>query len=67
MKILLNGEEKCISDNSNLIDIVSEMQNILPKFFVIELNGNVVYKEEYKTTVLKDNDSLEVVVFAGGG
>lgn len=33
----------------------------------VERNGDIVFKAEYGTTVIEDNDSLEVVSFVGGG
>jgi thiamine biosynthesis protein ThiS len=35
--------------------------------FVAELNMNIVQKNDYLTTILKDGDKLEVVTFFGGG
>lgn len=32
-----------------------------------ELNGDIVSKAQYDTTVLRDGDELEVVSFVGGG
>ncbi len=33
----------------------------------VELNGEILLKSEYDTTVLADGDSVEVVSFVGGG
>ena len=33
----------------------------------VELNGRIVLKAEYETTVLEENDSIEIVTFVGGG
>ncbi|MDO5123397.1 MAG: sulfur carrier protein ThiS [Eubacteriales bacterium] len=33
----------------------------------VERNGEIVFKSQYGETVLKDEDSLEVVSFVGGG
>lgn len=33
----------------------------------VELNGEIVPKAKYATTVLSNGDSLEVVSFVGGG
>ena len=37
------------------------------KRIAVELNGDIVFKSLYSTTVLKDGDSIEVVSFVGGG
>lgn len=33
----------------------------------VELNGNILPKAQYKSTVLHDGDSIEIVSFVGGG
>ncbi len=33
----------------------------------VEKNGEIVPKAQYDSTILKDDDSLEVVSFVGGG
>ena len=33
----------------------------------VELNGSIVPRMEYGNTVLKDDDSVEIVGFVGGG
>lgn len=65
MKIFINGEEKEVKNNSTVKDLVGIIKNTLPKMFVIELNGEVVYKENYEITILVENDKVEVVNFAG--
>lgn len=34
---------------------------------VVEVNYDIVAKEQYKTRVLEDSDSVEIVGFVGGG
>ena len=33
----------------------------------VELNGRIVPRSEYSKTMLKDDDSVEIVGFVGGG
>lgn len=33
----------------------------------VELNGDILPKTQYESTVLKDGDSVEIVSFVGGG
>lgn len=33
----------------------------------VEKNGEIVPRSQYETTVLEDNDSVEIVGFVGGG
>ena len=34
---------------------------------VVELNGNIVSKEDYRNVNLNDDDTIEVISFVGGG
>lgn len=36
-------------------------------FIAVEYNSEILPKAEYKSTLLKENDKLEVVSFVGGG
>ncbi|MEI7474932.1 MAG: sulfur carrier protein ThiS [bacterium] len=66
IKIYLNGNDKEIDKDSTVEQVVStfDMKNPM---FVVELNLNIVQKNEYSATTLKDGDKLEVVTFFGGG
>ncbi len=33
----------------------------------VEINGNIIPKSKYQTTILKQNDTIEIVSFVGGG
>ena len=37
------------------------------KRIAVERNGEIVFKSQYSETVLNDGDSIEVVIFVGGG
>lgn len=41
--------------------------NYDPKRIAVERNGEIVFKSQYDSTVLKDGDVLEIVSFVGGG
>lgn len=66
MKITINGDERIINES---IDLVSLLQNLeLPlQRIAVELNRNVVRRDDWKTIEVKDGDKLEIVHFVGGG
>lgn len=33
----------------------------------VERNGEIIFKSQYQSTILKDGDILEIVSFVGGG
>jgi sulfur carrier protein len=66
VKITLNGKDIDIKENSTITDMLTEM-NHLSKMIVVELNLNIILKENYAKTTLNEGDSIEIVSFAGGG
>ena len=66
MKVKVNGQIEKVKENITLLDFV-ESKGLKPENVVIEYNLNIVKSEEWSNTVLKENDSLEVLSFVGGG
>lgn len=65
MELKVNGEMR-ITDISSLYDLITDM-GLESTRVAAELNGNIVPRAEFKNTVLKNGDSLEIVNFVGGG
>lgn len=65
MRIRLNGEpyESAAATVAELLDRLGIQRGRV----AVELNLNILPKEEYSTTLLKEDDQLEVVRFVGGG
>ena len=68
MKLLIsvNGEKKEIAEGLTITQLLEEL-NIRPGRVVIELNRDIVSREAYGSTILKEGDALEIVHFVGGG
>lgn len=63
--VTVNGKET-VAAGKTLGELVSDMGYKL-QFIAVELNGSIVKKDAYDSTVLNDGDKLEVVSFVGGG
>lgn len=66
MKIILNGEEAHIDDNVTLAEL-SERQGLGEVRYAIEVNEEIVPRNEHSTLTLKENDKVEIVTAIGGG
>ncbi len=66
MRIILNGQEINITDGTDLITLL-KWEDLDPAVVVVELNGNILSANTFENTILKDNDSLEILHFVGGG
>ena len=66
MTIFINGEARELDGISTLASLLDALD--LPKQRVaIELNKNVVRKQDWDSTTVADHDRVEVVHFVGGG
>ena len=66
IKIKLNGKIKTIDENSTLFNIIKESKIPIKKV-AIELNKEIVDKNNMQKINLKKNDKIEIVHFIGGG
>ena len=62
----VNGEDLQIKDNISLYDFL-KLQGYDTLKVAVELNGDIVPKSQYKDTILKNEYTMEVVSFVGGG
>ncbi len=64
-----------ITVNGEPVDIESEMSveqlldtvDVPPNYLAVEVNANVVAREQYSQTIVHDGDQVEVVTLVGGG
>lgn len=63
--VKINGKHFDVAGKS-ILEYLSDTTYDMSKI-AIECNGHIVPKAEYADTVLRDEDSLEVVSFVGGG
>lgn len=66
MSITVNGECFEIVPETTLYQWL-EARNINPATVIVEYNGNILARENWSDTVLKDKDSIEILQFMGGG
>ena len=66
IKIRLNGRYIKIQDKITLIKLIKKFKVPINKV-AIELNRAIVNKKSLGKTIIKKNDSIEIVHFIGGG
>ena len=68
MKITLNGEIYVLSnaENPTILDLTEQLK-IDVKKLAIEKNLEIIPKENFATTKLKEGDEIEMIHFIGGG
>ncbi len=65
MELIINGEKKNLECEKvlELLDVL----NLDKDTVAVELNKNIVHRDKFNNTKLKDNDKLEIVKVVGGG
>jgi thiamine biosynthesis protein ThiS len=66
MKVFVNGDEKEFGVGISLAELITQLDLPAPRI-AIELNREVVRRSDWGSTILKDDDRIEIVHFVGGG
>ena len=66
MQVQINGETKQLADGATVADLVAQFQ-LTPKRIAVEVNRDLVPRDTYDRTVIKDGDHIEIVTLVGGG
>ena len=66
MKIIVNGNNKVFKDNATLLEVLKEL-DLVDKVMAAAVNMEIIKQDSWDTYILKDNDTLELLDFVGGG
>lgn len=65
MQIKVNG--KLENYNFETIFLANFLSNKNLKNVAVELNGDIIDPKDFSSTMIKNNDVLEIIMFMGGG
>lgn len=66
MRVYINGESKEVQGTPSLADLINQLELPAPRI-AVELNREVVRRNEWSATMLHEDDRIEIVHFVGGG
>lgn len=66
MQIIVNGEKKEVRKDLTVLELLSEL-NLPTERVAVEVNKEVVRRQDWEFTKVKENDCIEIVHFVGGG
>jgi len=66
MNLIVNGHPQTSADGLSLTGLLEQL-HLDPQRVAVELNQQVILRENFGTTDLNDGDRLELVQFVGGG
>ena len=69
MTLHINGDERTFPDSSTPFTLAALIETLGMKSdrVAVELNRDIVSRDHWPETLLKDGDRLEIVHFVGGG
>jgi sulfur carrier protein len=66
MEIILNGEKRKLAEGLTVLDLVQQLGFSVERL-AVELNLQIIKREQWATSNLKQGDRIEIVQFVGGG
>jgi sulfur carrier protein len=67
MSIKLNGELVELNNEVKTIQNLLAIYKLEDRLVIVEHNREIILKEQYESTALKNGDEVELVHFVGGG
>ena len=67
MKILLNNNQEEIAGDTITVRELLTVKNFTFKMLVIKINGMLIKKSDYETTVIREGDEVVVLHLISGG
>jgi sulfur carrier protein len=66
MQMRINGIPVAIEKDMSVEQLILD-KKLIPQRIVVEVNRQIVPREEWRTIPLKDGDEIEIVSFVAGG
>lgn len=66
MKITVNGKQNEVESGTSIVMLLSQYKIHNP-MTIVELNRNVVPREQWDGQALKQGDNIEIIQLMGGG
>ncbi|KMQ52838.1 thiamine biosynthesis protein ThiS [Chitinispirillum alkaliphilum] len=68
MEISVNGEKKILEGSElSVLELLQTNKVDMPDMVSVQLNGEFVQRQQYKTALVKDGDEVDFLYFMGGG
>jgi thiamine biosynthesis protein ThiS len=66
MKLEINGEIRSVPSSATVRELIENL-GIRPDRIAVEVNRNIIRRQEWGRTVIREQDKIEIVQFVGGG
>lgn len=62
----VNGKEYALKENRSLVELLKDLK-VDPNRIVVEINYEIINREDIEGRLLNEDDSIEIISFMGGG
>lgn len=66
VEVIFNGEKEALDQAYSVTEFIRKFE-LNPDVVSVSLNGNILRREEFDTTALQNGDTIDVLMFMGGG
>ncbi|HEO8422687.1 sulfur carrier protein ThiS [Niallia sp. FSL W8-0635] len=67
MNIQLNGKEQQLPKDVATVEDLLCLFELNNRIVIVEINRDILQKDQYQTYILKERDRVELIHFVGGG
>ncbi|MGB0870403.1 MAG: sulfur carrier protein ThiS [Flavobacteriales bacterium] len=67
MKITVNQEQKDVSENLNLFQLLNELNIQQRQGIAIAVGMQIIPQQQWETTILEENQSINIITASQGG
>lgn len=66
MRVTVNGVGQEVPSEMNVSDLLARL-NVQPEKVAVEINLQIIGRQQYNRVSLKEGDQIEIIGFVGGG
>ncbi|NSW95404.1 MAG: sulfur carrier protein ThiS [Bacteroidales bacterium] len=67
MRIILNNREEEINSNSLTVNELLTLKKFSFRMRIVKINGKLVPRDQYDTTIINDGDNVQIIYLMSGG
>ena len=66
IEVFINGEKEMIKDGMSMLEVLVE-RAVEPQMVAVEVNGELVDRENYESLAISSGDRIEYLFYMAGG
>ena len=66
IEVQVNGEKRKVPKGQTILELIQSL-NLIPERLAVELNRQIIKREQWATTEIPEGAEVEIVQFVGGG